>query len=465
MKKIIIYIVTGCLALCLTLVLKSCTNSAAIKVTTEKVQYKNITESVSSDGNIQPTTIVKISPDVSGEIVELPVHEGQRVKKGDLLAKIFPDVYRSAFDQAEAAYNSSKAAITNAQAQLASSQAQFDNQTTIYNRNKKLFDQGAIAQSDLDASKAAYQTADANLKAAQDNIDAAQYNAKSAEANMKEAQDNLTKTIILSPIDGVVVGLSVKLGERVVGTATMAGTVMMSVADLSNMESDVNVNENDIVNVKIGDTAYISVDAFLNRKFKAIVSEVSNAASVAANGTSSVDQVTNFLVKIHILASSYTDLMPAGTNDAPFKPGMSCTADIQVKYVSHVLSLPIEAVTTRSPKDTLKMMVDADKKGKKGDKGDKGGDPEDRKAPAKDDNAGKKDTIVECVFIYNAGKVKQVTVTTGIQDADDIEIKSGLKEGDEVVNAPYSAVSSALKDGMAVQKTDKLDVFTTPDGK
>ena len=242
----------------------------------------------------------------------------------------------------------------------------------------------------------------------------------------------------------------------------MAGTVMMSVADLSNMEADVNVNENDIVNVKIGDTAYISVDAFLNRKFKSVVSEVSNSASVAANGTSSVDQVTNFLVKIHILSSSYTDLMPAGTNDSPFKPGMSATADIQVKYVSHVLSLPIEAVTTRSPKDTMKMMAMDSKKGKKGDKG---GDPEDQKAPAKDDNTAKKDTILECVFVYNAGKVKQVTVTTGIQDANDIEIKSGLKEGDEVVNAPYSAVSSALKDGMAVQKTDKLDVFTAPDGK
>ncbi len=451
MKKIVLYIVTGCVALCLVLMLKSCSSGSSIKVTTDKVTSRNITESVSSDGNIQPTTIVKISPDVSGEIVELPVHEGQRVKKGDLLAKIFPDVYRSAFDQAEAAFNSSKSAITNAQAQLASSQAQFDNQNTIYNRNKKLFAQGAIAQSDLDASNAAYQTAEANLKAAQDNIDAAQFNSKSAEATMKEAQDNLTKTIILSPIDGVVVGLTVKLGERVVGTATMAGTVMMSVADLSNMEADVNVNENDIVNVKIGDTAYISVDAFLNRKFKSIVSEVSNSASVSANGTSSVDQVTNFLVKIHILPSSYTDLMPAGTNDSPFKPGMSATADIEVKFATHVLSVPIEAVTTRNPKDTIKMMM-ADKK-------DDGKDAN-KKASKKDDNADKKDTIIECVFIYNAGKVKQVTVTTGIQDANNIEVKSGLKEGDEIVNAPYSAVSSALKDGMMVQKTDKLDVFT-----
>lgn len=462
MKKIILYIVTGCIAFALALTLKSCSNNAAIKVTTEKVQYRNITESVSSDGNIQPTTIVKISPDVSGEIVELPVHEGQRVKKGDLLAKIFPDVYRSAFDQAEAAFNSSKAAITNAQAQLASSQAQFDNQQTIYNRNKKLFDQGAISQSDLDASKASYQTAEANLKAAQDNIDAAQYNSKSAEANMKEAEDNLTKTTILSPTDGVVVGLSVKLGERVVGTAQMAGTVMMSVADLSNMEADVNVNENDIVNVKVGDTAYISVDAFLNRKFKAIVSEVSNSATTSSNGTSSVDQVTNFLVKVHILSSSYTDLMPPGTNDSPFKPGMSATADIEVKSVNHVLSLPIEAVTTRSPKDTMKMMAGGkkDKKAKSG-----GGDDDGPPDAVKDNSTAKKDTIVECVFVYNNGKVKQVTVTTGIQNADDIEIKSGLKEGDEVVNAPYSAVSSALKDGMAVQKTDKLDVFTTSDSK
>jgi HlyD family secretion protein len=455
MKKIFIYIVTGCAALAVVLMLKSCSGGAAIKVTTEKATYGNIIESVSSDGNIQPTTIVKISPDVSGEIVDLPVHEGQRVKKGDVLAKIFPDVYRSAFDQAEAAYNSSKAAITNAQAQLASSQAQYDNQNTIYDRNKKLFAQGAIAQSDLDASKAAFVTAEANLKAAQDNIEAAQYNSKSAEASMKEAQDNLTKTTILSPIDGVVVGLTVKLGERVVGTATMAGTVMMSVADLSNMEADVNVNENDIVNVKIGDTAYISVDAFLNRKFKSVVSEVSNSANVSANGTSTVDQVTNFLVKIHILSSSYTDLMPAGTNDSPFKPGMSATADIQVKFATHVLSVPIEAVTTRNPKDTMKFAA----MGKKDDKKD------DKKESKKAENNDKKDTIIECVFLYSNGKVKQVTVTTGIQDANNIEVKSGLKEGDEVVNAPYSAVSSALKDGMMVQKTDKLDVFTTPDSK
>jgi HlyD family secretion protein len=454
MKKVLLYIVFGCAALFLVIMLKSCSSGGTIKVTTEKTQYRNITESVSSDGIIQPTTIVKISPDVSGEITELPVHEGQRVKKGDLLAKIFPDVYKSAYDQAEATYNSSKSAITNAEAQLTSSQAQFDNQSSIYERNKKLFDGGAISKADFEASKAAYETANANLKAAQDNIDAAKYNAQSAEANMSEAHDNFVKTTILSPIDGVVVGLTVKQGERVVGTATMAGTVMMSVADLSMMEADVNVNENDIVNVKKGDTAYIEVDAFVNRKFKSIVSEVSNSASVAANGTSSVDQVTNFLVKINILPTSYPDLMPEGTNDAPFKPGMSATAEIEVKFANHVLSLPIEAVTTRNPKDTMKYTAKKEEKtnnnnGKK----------------EKDDSDNKKDTIRECVFIYNAGKVKQVTVTTGIQDANNIEIKTGLKEGDEVVNAPYSAVSSALRDGMMVQKTDKLDLYTaSPDG-
>ncbi|MGP8217347.1 MAG: efflux RND transporter periplasmic adaptor subunit, partial [Bacteroidia bacterium] len=454
MKRIVLYIVGGCLALALVLMLKSCSGGATIKVTTEKAQYRNIIESVASDGNIQPTTIVKISPDVSGEIVELPVVEGQRVKKGDLLAKIFPDVYREAYDQAEAAFNSSKAAITNAQAQLKSSQAQYDNQSAIYERNKKLFYQGAISQSDLDASKAAFETADANLKAAQDNVDAATYNSQSAEATMNEAHDNFIKTTILSPIDGVVVGLAVKLGERVVGTATMAGTVMMSVADLSNMEADVNVNENDIVNVAVGDTAYISVDAFLNRKFKAIVSEVSNSANVSANGTSTVDQVTNFLVKVHILPASYTDLMPPGTNDSPFKPGMSTTADIEVKFANHVLSVPIEAVTTRNPKDTAMTALKEKKDNKSvGSNHD---------LPAKES---KKDTVMECVFIYNNGKVKQVTVTIGIQDANNIEIKSGLKEGDEVVNAPYSAISSALKDGMAVQKTDKLDVFTASESK
>jgi len=458
MKKLLAYTGAGIAVLLITVLLKSCSGGGAIKVTTDKAQYRNIIESVSCDGNIQPTTIVKISPDVSGEIVELPVHEGQRVKKGDLLAKIFPDVYRSAYDQAEAAYNSSKSAITNAEAQLASTQAQETNQKAAYDRNKKLFDQQAISQSDFDAAKASYATAEANLKAAQDNIDAAKFNAQSAEATMNEAHDNLVKTTILSPIDGVVVGLSVKQGERVVGTATMAGTVMMSVADLSNMEADVNVNENDIVNVKMGDTAYIEADAFLNRKFKGIVSEVSNSANVSTNGTSSVDQVTNFLVKIHLFPSSYTDLMPAGTNDAPFKPGMSTNAEIQVKSVAHVMSVPIEAVTTRNPSDTGKAIVM--KKVSTDDKSSDDSKTSDntKKEPKHETN---KDTVQECVFVYNTGKVKLVKVTTGIQDADYIEIKSGLKEGDEVVNAPYSAISSALRNGMTVQKTDKLDVFTT----
>jgi HlyD family secretion protein len=230
----------------------------------------------------------------------------------------------------------------------------------------------------------------------------------------------------------------------------MAGTVMMSVADLSNMEADVNVNENDIVNVKKDDTAYIEVDAFVKRKFKAVVSEVSNSATVAANGTSSVDQVTNFLVKVHILPTSYTDLMPAGTNDSPFKPGMSATAEIQVKTVTHVISLPIEAVTTRNPKDTMKFSMNSKKDSKKSDDKDKNSD-------------NKKDTIQECVFLFNNGKVKMVNVTTGVQDANYIELKSGVKEGDEVVTAPYSAVSSALKDGMMVQKVDKSELFTMPE--
>ncbi|HTB06855.1 MAG TPA: efflux RND transporter periplasmic adaptor subunit [Bacteroidia bacterium] len=448
MKKIVIYIVGGCLFFALALSLKSCSGDKAIKVATEKAQYRDIMESVSSDGNIQPTILVKISPDVSGEIIELPVHEGQRVKKGDLLVKIFPDIYKSAYDQAEAAYNSSKSAITNAESQLTSSQGQYDNQKAIYERNQKLFSQGAISQADLDAAKASYQTAAANLKSAQDNIEAAKFNSLSAEATMNEAHENLVKTSIVAPTDGVVVGLTVKQGESVVGTATMAGTVMMSIADLSNMEADVNVNENDIVNVKIGDTALIEVDAFVNRKFKGVVSEVSNSASVST-GATSVDQVTNFLVKIHILASSYTDLMPEGTNDSPFKPGMSTTADIQVKSAKHILSVPIEAVTTRSTKDTLSMMDDDKRKSKSS-------------SSTKTQSSDKKDSIIECVFFYDSkiNKVKKVVVTTGVQDADYIQIKTGMKENDEIVIAPYSAVSSILKDGMQVSKVDKSELFT-----
>jgi len=440
MKKILLYILSGTLLFTFSLFLKSCSNDKTLKVSTEKAQYRSIMETVSADGNIQPTTIVKISPDVPGQIIELPVVEGQRVKKDVLLAKIFPDNYRSALDQAEASFNSSKASVSNSQAQLVSSQAQYDNQKTIYERNKKLFGQGAISQADFDASKAAFETADANLKSAQDNIDASDYNAKSAEATMKQAQDNLVKTSVLSPIDGVIVGLLVKQGERVVGTAQMAGTEMMSVADLSNMEADVNVNENDIVNVKVGDTALIEVDAFVNRKFKGIVSNVSNSANVTANASSSVDQVTNFTVKIHVLPSSYTDLMPPGTNDSPFKPGMSCTADIQVKSGNHLLSVPIGAVTTRKGKG---LSSDTSRGKNKNSKG--------QVAP--------QDSAHECVFLYQNGKCKMMRVTTGIQDADNIEIKSGIKEGDEIVSGPFTAVSQGLFDGSVVKKVDKSELF------
>jgi HlyD family secretion protein len=445
MKKIFLYILAGSLLFGLSLFLKSCSGDKTLKVSTEKAEYRNIMETVSADGNIQPTTIVKISPDVPGQIIDLPVVEGQRVKKNDLIVKIFPDTYKSALDQSEATYNSSKAATSNAQAQLVSSQAQFDNQKTVFERNKKLFDQGAISQADFDASKAAYETADANLKSAQDNIDAANYNAKSAEATMKEANDNLVKTSVLSPIDGVVVGLLVKKGERVVGTAQFAGTEMMSVADLSNMEADVNVNENDIVNVKVGDTALIEVDAFIDRKFKGIVSNVSNSANVSANASSSVDQVTNFTVKIHILPSSYTDLMPPGTNDSPFKPGMSATAEIQVKEGKHILSVPIGAVTTRKGK------------GMKNDTGS-------GKNSSGKGQVSAQDSAHECVFIYSAGKCKMARVTTGIQDADNIEIKTGIKDGDEVVSGPYTAVSQALYDGAVVKKVDKSELFSAASG-
>jgi HlyD family secretion protein len=441
MKKIFLYILGGSLLFALALSLKSCSSDKLLKVTTEKAQYRNILETVSADGNIQPTTIVKISPDVPGQIIELPVVEGQRVKKNDLIAKIFPDTYRSAVDQAEAAYNSAKAALSNAQAQLVSSQAQDLNQKTVYERNKKLFDKGAIAQADMDASTAAFQSAEANLKSAQDNIDAAGFNAKSAEATMNEAHDNLVKTSVLSPIDGVIVGLLVKQGERVVGTDQFAGTEMMSVADLSNMEADVNVNENDIVNVKVGDTALIEVDAFINRKFKGVVINVSNSANVSANASSSVDQVTNFTVKIHILASSYTDLMPPGTNDSPFKPGMSATADIQVKEGKHILSVPIGAVTTRKGKGLM-----SDTGSGKSTTGAKG-------------QVAAADSAHECVFIYNTGKCKMAKVTTGIQDADYIEIKTGIKEGDEIISGPFTAISQALFDGSTVKKVDKSELF------
>jgi HlyD family secretion protein len=424
-------------------------------VSTDFVTKKTIIETVSANGKIQPEIEVKISPDVSGEIVELYVKEGDQVKEGDLLAKINPDFYLSSLDRMSASVNTSKANLANSKASLTQINAQFENAKASYTRNEKLYKQGVISESEWDAAKSAYAVALANVEGAKESVKASEFTVVSAQASLKEANDNLTKTSVFAPASGTISKLNVEKGERVVGTSQFAGTEMMRIADLKEMEVNVSVNENDIVRVKIGDTAAIEVDAYLNRKFKGIVTEISNSASSTAT-TTSIDQVTNFDVKIRILRSSYSDLVTVNdTSSSPFRPGMSATVDIQTKTVVNVLAVPIQAVTARE--DTTKKEV-----AKKKESASSGDDYEN---VTKKEAATKESELEEFVFIYKDGVVKKQKVVTGVQDNTYIEIVSGLNLKDEVVVAPFKAISKTLKDGDKVKKVDKKDLFTKTDEK
>ncbi len=453
MKKIIWITVVGIVFLISIMMLKNCSGNKAIKVATEKAAKRNIIESVSANGKIQPEVEVKISSDVSGEIVELFVKEGDQVKKGDLLCKINPLIYESNSSRMVATLNGAKANLANSKARLEQIKAAFINTEASYQRNKKLFDQGAISQSDMDAAKAAYEGAKADVKGAEDNVDASDYNVKSTEASLKEANDNLAKTNIFSPVNGTVSKLNKEKGERVVGTAQMEGTEIMRLANLNEMEVSVEVNENDIVRVHGGDTSSIDVDAYLGRKFKGVVTEIANSANTTGV---TAEQVTNFVVKIRILQESYMDLLTANNNIAPFRPGMSATVDIQTKKVNNVIAVPIQSVTTRSDSTLFK---EQEKQ--------KGGEDDNEEIVVKNanDKTQNNDALIkieECVFVYNAeeGKVKVVKVKTGVQDNSFIEIVVGVKVGDEIISAPYSAIAKELKDGDKVSKVDKSELFT-----
>lgn len=410
----------------------------AIMVSTEKVGRHSIVETITANGKIQPETEVKISPDVSGEIVALYVKEGDSVTKGQLLLKIKPDIYISGRDRAAASVNTAKSAYQNALARLAQSKAQFEQNKLAYERSKKLWQEKAISQSDWESAMSTYEMSKSDVEAAKQNVKSAEYNIKSADASLKEANENLVKTSIYAPMSGIVSALNVEKGERVVGTSMMAGTEMLRIADLSRMEVKVDVNENDIVRVKVGDTALIEVDAYLDQKFKGVVTEISNSANTT--NVSSADQVTNFTVKILLLRNSYRNLIAQG-NRNPFRPGMSANVDIQTIKKHNILTVPIQAVTAKSD-SALRASAAAEKSG--------------NKEKQLTDSVRK-----EIVFLYNQkdNKVKICEVKTGIQDNYNIEILSGLKEGDEVVVAPYSAISRKLKDGTQVEKVPKEKLF------
>ena len=382
--------------------------AATIKVAVEYAIRREITETITANGRIQPEKEVKISPDVSGEIVELNVKEGDNVEKGQLLLRIRPDVYISQRDRSLAAISSARARLTQAEAQFKQAELSFE-------RTKQLFSENAISQSDYEQAEASYNVAKAE-------VDAAKFSVISAEASLKEAEENLIKTSINAPMSGTVSMLLVELGERVAGTNLMAGTEILRIADLSRMEAQVEVNENDIVRVSTGDTALIEVDAYLNHKFKGIVTEIANSAKTT--GTSA-DQVTNFDVKIFILPESYENLADNGEN--PFRPGMSTTVDIRTETKEDILTVPIQSVTTRT--DTTNIISTSDEE------------------------------IRTITFATDGEYAFAKDVETGIQDNNYIEIISGLKDSVMVISAPFSAISRKLSDSSLVEIVEKDDLY------
>lgn len=415
-----------------------------LKVTIEKVAKKTIIETVNASGKIYPEIEVKISSDVSGEITELNVLEGDSVTKGQLLARIYADIYASQRDEASSRVVQSQATVANSQAALDALKAQREQDLATYNRNKDLYDQKVI-------SKAEFEQFDTKLKASQAQYNAAIQNIRSLSAGVASAQTqlgaankNLGRTTILAPMNGVVSMLSVKKGERVVGTAQMAGTEMMRVANMNSLEVRVDVGENDIVKVSVGDSADVEVDAYNNRKFKGIVTQIASSTIKSGGSTTTVsNDVTNYEVHIRLAPSSYQDLLdPSQPKKFPFRPGMNASADIKTNIKNGVIAIPITAVAARDVND---------------ENGDK---KKEKKPDNENDGVVAADELKEVVFVLNKEKkVEMRTVTTGIQDINNIEILSGLKDGDEVVTAPYNAVTKTLKTGTKVKVVSKDKLF------
>ena len=413
------------------------------KVTIEKAADRKVVETVTASGKVQPETEVKLSSEVSGEVTELLVKEGDVVKKGQLLIKVRPDVLQSGFERAVASNNTQKAQVVAAEQQLKQANANFDNTEASYKRSQELFTKKVISASEFDAAKAQYFGALADIARLKAMVTSAKYSLQEGGANVKEAGANLAKATIYAPVDGVISKLSVELGDRILGTAQMAGTEIMRISNLSSMEVNVDVNENDINRVNVGDSSIIEVDAFADTKFKGIVTEIASSSKDVGTATSTVDQVTNFNVKVRILAESYSNIK-GGAKDlpSPFRPGMSATVDIESESLKG-LAIPIQSVFTE---DKSKVEKPADN--------DQNVDKQKSKLSDK--------TIKQYVYVFNNGTVKRTEVTTGIQNDQYIIIKSGLKANQEVVTGPYSAIQNRLKDGMKVEKTTKDQLFAAP---
>ncbi len=391
-------------------------DSAAKEVEIQAVSKRTIVQTVTASGKIYPEEEVKISSDVSGEIIELTVKEGDVVKKGQLLARIKPESYQANVEQSEAQLDNTKAQLSTAKSRIAQAEAQYLQAQQAFARSEELYTKKIISKADYETAQTALKTAKADVEAAKHTADAADFTIKATQAMIKEAKINLNKTTIYSPMDGIVSLLNVKKGEKVVGTLQMSGTEMMRIADFSYMEVRVDVSEGEITKVKLGDTASIEVDAYLDRKFDGIVTQVSNTSKGASNLLTSSDQSTNFVVKIRILESSYQDLLTE--NPKPFLPGMSATVDIRTKKKTGVLAVPIQAVTT---KDSVYDGINHTK---------------------------------EILYINNNGITKVLEVKTGIQDDSYIEIMSGLSGTEKIITGPYNIISKELKAGDAVKESD-----------
>lgn len=433
--------------------------SSAIKVAVEEVAMRDIVETVSASGKIQSESEVIISPDVSGEIMELTVKEGDKVEAGQLLVKIDPDIQKSNVERLEAALNTSRANLANAQSRLAQSQARLTNSKANYDRVKKLFEDKVVAQSEYDATLSEYNVAQSDVEASQQSVEASRFQVKSAEAALKEAEKSLTRTEIYSPVNGTISKLNFEKGERVVGTSQMQGSEIMTIADLAEMEVVVEVNENDIIRVGYNDTCDIEVDAYLGKTFKGIVTNIANSAKSDGMGT---DQITNFEVKVRILRSSYSNLVNEKQPDqSPFRPGMSATVDIRTRDVRGAVSVPIQAVTTRTKSELEKQVEDREERRER--RNDSSSDEEEEEGETIDKPAREEDAI-ELVFVVDGSEVIVKQVKTGIQDNEYIQILSGVEPDDRVVVAPYRAISKKLAPGDEVEVVSKDDLYKANEG-
>lgn len=422
-----------------------------VKVATEKVVRRTITETVNASGKVFPEIEVKVSPDISGEIVELRVVEGDSVRRGDILARIYADIYTTQRDQASAIVTQEQARVENAKAQLPGLKAARDFAQRTFDRQKQLLEEKVISRAEFEQAQNTFQTADANYNAALETIRGGQAGVASARASLQRADKDLSRTSVLAPMNGVVSLLNVKKGERVVGNSMMAGTEMMRIADMSKIEVRVDVGENDIPKVSLGDSALVEVDAYNNRKFKGVVTQIASSSVLAAQQSMSAtsSDVTNYKVYIRLLPESYADLInPARPKNFPFRPGMSASADIQTKTKTNVIAVPINAVTTRE-KGTDNVASE-----KKDEKTENPGLQEVDKSSLASD-------LDEVVFIVQKdGIVKRMKVNTDIQDINYIEVTTGVGEGADVVASPYNVISKTLKDGMKVKVVPKEQLFT-----